>query len=291
MQHAELHIAPQDAGRIYHHDAAVASTMTHGHRHPEWEINLVTRGHAAYLIDGRRVPLAVDSLLWLLPTQGHLLLDRSDDFQMWILVVRPAIVRRLSRDEAFAPWRPWLRGKRPPLQHRTISEDAARWIAEQSARFFPQNPEEETPPDQPPAPLGPRHLEAALTLLVAEAWHAMQNAPDCPAGSHLHPAVQQAALWLADHAHEPAADDLNALARHCHVSRPHLSRIFRQQTGQTLTDFRNRRRAQRFFNLYGRGGRLTLTQAAYAAGFGSYAQAYRVIKAVTGHNPRAAAHI
>ena len=85
---------------------------------------------------------------------------------------------------------------------------------------------------------------------------------------------------------DPAADDFDALAAACHVSRPHLSRLFRDQLGQSLTEYRNRQRADRFARLVGRGGRLNLTQAAFAAGFGSYAQAFRVVKQLTGQSPR-----
>ncbi|MEO1236532.1 MAG: AraC family transcriptional regulator [Planctomycetota bacterium] len=266
------------AGAVYRFRAPVHRPMQRGHRHTEWEFNLVTRGHAVYLVDGQRTRIELDSVLWLLPSQGHLLLERSDDFVMWIVVVRPRVVRRLGRDAAFAAWRPWWPASAapPPPLHRLVGEDAARSLSALCERLHGSEPE-----------TTPEHHAAGLTYLVAEAWTAYSDAVDRPAGSHLHPAVQTAVTWLAEHAHLPEAEDLDALAARCHVSRPHLSRLFRGQVGVTLTDFRNRQRVERFAMLVGRGRGMTLTEAAYAAGFGSYTQAYRVVKQVRGVNPRA----
>ena len=274
---------PEDkGGAVVSYIAAQATPMPYHHRHAEWEFNLITRGRAAYLVDGQRVPIGVDSLLLLLPSQGHILLDRSEDFEMWIWVIRPHLIRTLTQDAAFAPWRDWLGGAPSTAQHRLIGEEATQRLSNLCARLA-------TPANRIDAQshMSPTHESAGLTFLTAEAWSAFLAAPDRPSGSHLHPAVQHAVNWLAAYAHTPQADDLDALAAHCHVSRPHLSRLFKDQTGQTMTDFRNRQRVDRFVARVGRGRRINLTQAAYAAGFGSYAQAYRVVKSLTGLNPRA----
>ncbi|MGH7992300.1 MAG: helix-turn-helix domain-containing protein, partial [Limisphaerales bacterium] len=57
------------------------------------------------------------------------------------------------------------------------------------------------------------------------------------------------------------------------------------QTGVALADFRNRQRIERFLQLYGTGQRLTMLNAALAAGFGSYPQFHRVFKRVLGCSP------
>jgi transcriptional regulator GlxA family with amidase domain len=49
--------------------------------------------------------------------------------------------------------------------------------------------------------------------------------------------------------------------------------------------YRNQSRIERFFELYGEGNRRNLTQSAYAAGFGSYAQFHRVFKEALGYSP------
>ncbi|MEM8784101.1 MAG: AraC family transcriptional regulator, partial [Planctomycetota bacterium] len=127
---------------------------------------------------------------------------------------------------------------------------------------------------------------AGLGWLAATAWAAYASASDVPAGTHLHPGVEAAAKWLSEHAHKPDANDLDGLARRVHLSRPHLSRLFAEQTGQSLSGFRRAKRVQRFLALVGRGGRRNLTEAAYAAGFASYSQCFRAVREVTGKSPR-----
>ncbi len=69
------------------------------------------------------------------------------------------------------------------------------------------------------------------------------------------------------------------------LSPSHLSRLFKAQTGVSITRFRNQRRLERFRALYGDGRRTTALAAALDAGFGSYAQFYRVVRAETARSP------
>ncbi|MEM7624260.1 MAG: AraC family transcriptional regulator [Planctomycetota bacterium] len=272
-----MNVPPDYSGGVYRHVAECFTPMQRSHHHHAWEINLVTHGRAAYIVDGRRLPIERDGLLWLLPQHRHILLDRSDDFRMWIVVIGQPVIRRLADDPPAQVWNRWLDtdgAVAPP--YRLVGEAATHQL---SALFKTLVGET----------LPPAHHAAGLAFAAAQSWAAYLDAPDRPAGSHLHPAVRAAVDWLAEHAHTPlpeGADDLDALAQRCHISRPHLSRLFKQQTGQTLTDFRNRQRANRFTALLGRGGQMNATEAAYAAGFGSYAQAYRVVKQLTGKSPR-----
>ena len=279
-------LAPGRVGYAVLHDAARDPAMRRGHAHREWELNLVTRGWAEYLIDGRRVRLETDTVAWLLPSQPHLLLERSRDLLMWVVVFRPAVARRLCRDAAFAAWRGWLDGKKPGGPgHRVVSEASAADLSGLCQKVAALGrPVNSSSAEHPAGGKEAAAEGAGLAWLAAEAWAAFTDADDAPTGSHLHPAVERAARLLHD---DPSRDDLDALASVCHISRPHLSRLFREQLGQSLTDYRNRQRADRFAQLVGRGGRMTLTQAAFAAGFGSYPQAFRVVKRLTGQSPRA----
>jgi hypothetical protein len=71
------------------------------------------------------------------------------------------------------------------------------------------------------------------------------------------------------------------------VSPSHLSRLFKAQTGVSISRFRNQQRLQRFQLLYGHGRRTTALAAAVEAGFGSYAQLHRVFRELTGRSPSA----
>jgi AraC-like DNA-binding protein len=98
----------------------------------------------------------------------------------------------------------------------------------------------------------------------------------------VHPAVERAARLIRN---EDTTLNLDELARRSGLSAPRLSRLFKQQTGVALVDFRNRQRVERFLQLYGTGQRLTMLDAALDAGFGSYPQFHRVFKRVIGCSP------
>ena len=78
-----------------------------------------------------------------------------------------------------------------------------------------------------------------------------------------------------------------SLARAASLSPSHLSRLFKAQTGVSISRFRNQQRLQRFQLLYGHGRRTTALAAALEAGFGSYAQLHRVFRQLTGRSPSA----
>jgi AraC-like DNA-binding protein len=123
-----------------------------------------------------------------------------------------------------------------------------------------------------------------LSYLLLRAWHDFLDSDDIVGGVDVHPAVDRAARLL--HA-DPDVGSLAELARTVGLSPSHLSRLFTNQVGLSISRFRNQQRLQRFVRLYGNGRRATALAAAHQAGFGSYAQFYRVVRQETGHNPSA----
>ena len=246
-----------------------------GHRHPEWEFNLLMGGRATYLVGDRRVELRRGTGVWLLPTQPHLLLESSERARMWIAVIDTALIAEIADTPGFGAWAAWLAGHGPdgPLVRGYTEPDAA--LLDGLCRRLAESP--------PPPPARRRPL---LATLFAEAWLAHGRGTPHPVGPHLHPGVAAAAAWLAEHAASAEADSITALAERVHVSRSHLSRLFHAQIGCTLIDFRNRLRVQRFIEL-GRAGH-PLAEAADAAGFRDYTQAYRQTRTHLGRSPRAA---
>jgi methylphosphotriester-DNA--protein-cysteine methyltransferase len=81
-------------------------------------------------------------------------------------------------------------------------------------------------------------------------------------------------------------DDLESLARAVGVSPSYLSRTFRKEIGVPLSRYRNSIRLGRFWKAYRRPQHTTLLDAVMAAGFGSYAQFYRVYTQAYGQGPR-----
>ena len=237
------------------------------HRHEELELNLVCHGTARYLLDGARHHLSPGTAIWLFPAENHVLLDRSADFEMWILVFRPRLLRRVCVDAASrplaklcAPGQPCR--QLPALPARRL-DTLFRELAESQAHVALFN--------------------AGLGYALLAAW-AASAAPGTwtLAGTDVHPAVEKAAHQLR---HATAPLPATELARRCGLSHSRLGVLFKQQTGVSLRDFRNRHRVERFLQLYGMGQRLTMLAAALEAGFGSYPQFHRVFKTVMGCSP------
>jgi methylphosphotriester-DNA--protein-cysteine methyltransferase len=79
---------------------------------------------------------------------------------------------------------------------------------------------------------------------------------------------------------------IGELAKACGSSKAYLSRMFSRQLGVPMSRYRNSLRLSRFFDQYQQADQKTITEAVYAAGFGSYAQFYKVFSQAYGHGPR-----
>jgi len=251
-------------GDVWLHDTPFH--FRHKHRHEELEVNLVISGTARYLMDDRTYPLAPGSMIWLFPGQNHLLLGKSRDFRMWILVFRPQLLRRVCRDPARrvllarAPSGSFCQ-QLPPARTRALERDFATLAPrrDDSVRF-----------------------NAGLACALLDAWAAFQGSDRAVVGEDMHPAVKRAAQLLRQ---SPENADLSALARQAGLSRTRLSELFRRQTGVALVDFRNRVRLDRFAELQATAPGQTLLASALEAGFGSYQQFYRIHRRHHGRGP------
>ena len=242
-----------------------ARPMSWPHTHEELELNLVLRGTAAYLLGDRRYDLRRDSLVWLFPEQEHFFLDVSPDYQAWLLVFRPQLLCHACRGTGSTI----LRDLDPPGQFcKSLTPDLTRDLAELFARVA-----SEAEADS---------FNAGLAYALLRAWSAYQTAPDAPPGVAVHPAVERAVRLLQD---EADAENVAALARRVGLSPSHLSRLFGQQIGLSLTDYRNGQRLERFLRALRPGVRVNLSRAALDAGFGSYAQFHTVFTRRMGCSP------
>ena len=253
----DLGLRPGAHGRVDRHAATDGAPQ--GHRHAELELNLVVRGTASYLLGERRYEMTPGTLTWLFPGQDHVLVDESADHELWWAVFRPGLVTI-----------PELRERDP------VGRFSRRLEPGRAARLEPLLRELSDADDA--------LLNAGLAYLLVLAWQAFLDSEDVVTGVDVHPAVEAVARRL----HADPGGDLGTLAREAGLSPAHLSRLFKAQTGVTITRFRNQRRLDRFVRLYGRGHRTTALAAALEAGFGSYAQFYRVFRAETGRPPSAA---
>ena len=235
------------------------------HHHAELEFNLVTQGTGLYLLANRKYQIHRGDLLWLFPAQEHVLIEQSPDFEMWIGVTKPATVRRIATDTNAKV----LRQANPAGEYcRRLSQPS---LARLETLFAEIAATCELP----------GLFNAGLNYALLTAWQSFKHAADVPVHD-VHPAVEKAARHIRD---KNNTLGLTELARHAGLSAARLSRLFKQQTGIALMDFRNRQRVEKFLALYGTGQRTTMLEAALAAGFGSYPQFHRVFKRVMGNSP------
>ena len=133
-------------------------------------------------------------------------------------------------------------------------------------------------------------MNGGLAYLLLFAWRAFLDSQDLVAGVGVHPASRPSpASWSRPRGGRPRRARPDGRAEPIPSSR-----IFKAQTGVSITRFRNQRRLERFLALYGDGRRITALAASLEAGFGSYAQFHRVLRAETGQTPttlRAAAQL
>jgi AraC-like DNA-binding protein len=269
---ARWHIPPEIDG------LALRGGFAHGpgrsgfenrHDHAELELHLVTRGRGAFLLGDSRLDAARGTLLWVPPRCEHTVLDPSLDFERWMLLLRPRLARRVLPPEAVRRLLAVDLGSRPSLArtlapHQTVALTAQFADAQRAGRQHH------------------RLHNATMAYLLARAFAAFAASDDPPAWSVLHPAVAEAVRLLRAPSEPPSRA---ALARRCGLSEWHLSKLFHQQIGVSLVEFRNRCRLERFLELYGDGTNAKMTSAALDAGFGSYAQFHRVFRARLGHAP------
>jgi AraC-like DNA-binding protein len=252
-------------GRVVRH--AAGDHRPRPHRHAELEVNLVVRGTASYLLGERRYELTPGTLTWLFPGQDHVLVDESRDHELWWAVFRPSLIARTATTPQMEA-----------LHEENPAGELSRRLDPQRARRLEALLRELRAAEEIDHAL----LNAGLSYLLGLAWRAFVDSDDVIEGVDVHPAVETVARMLRA---DPTAGDLTALARAAGVSPSHLSRLFKAQTGTSITRFRNQQRVRRFMLLYRDGRDTTALAAALEAGFGSYAQFYRVFRAHTGDPP------
>jgi AraC-like DNA-binding protein len=238
--------------------------MAGPHTHEELEVNLVLRGSAAYVLNDRRYDLRQNVLVWLFPGQEHLFLNFTPDYRAWILVFKNRLLTQSCRTPSCAP----LLESNPEgqfLKHLAPSQslllDALFTQVAQSRQTDLFN--------------------AGLHYALMSAWETFRASDDAPTGVRIHPSVELAIRLLQE---ETEPQTVEHLAHHVGISPSHLSRLFGQQMGLSLTDFRNDLRLERFLRLYAQK-HITLEEAALETGFGSYAQFYAVFKKKMGCGP------
>ena len=291
----DLRIPGDCDGLLYLAESARNPPVLPPHRHAELEFNVVARGEITYIVDGRRMTFTQRSLLWMFPAQEHQLVDRSADARYYVAVFKPGMIRGACRGPDARPLR--RRGQSgDPVLHCDLEPADLDLMCRLMDELMAGGPDPATlnreagfgvASDFTYRHADPDWLNAGLRHLLLLSWRHQRGRHGSRREVELHPAVARAVELLR---RTDAPDDFGELARRCGVSPSYLSRIFLRQVGVSLTRYRNSVRLARFWQVRREGRSRTLLESAYAAGFGSYAQFFRVFTETYGTGPRESMH-
>jgi AraC-like DNA-binding protein len=235
------------------------------HRHDELEMNLVLRGRATCLVGNRLYRIERGSLLWLFPEQEHNVLDKSEDYTVWIAYWRPSAIKRACTDD--------------PSMSTCLTGDPSGWLCRRLNE--PQIKRLDLPLRHAAQSDHIALSRNALTYVLALAWNLSSDGSAVLPMTSLHPSVERAARLICD----PEQRSLSQLGKACGLSPARLSSLFSKQMGIPLAAYRSQQRIDRF--LAEHDPRSTnLTASALNAGFGSYSQFHRVFTAYMKMSPQ-----
>lgn len=284
----DLKLRPEYDGMLFLAESARNPPVLKSHRHAELEINVVVRGSVTYVVRGRRFTFPARSLLWLFPEQEHRLVDRTDDARYYVAVFKPGMISAACRTRRYAG----LMKKNSRDVLRTLLEPAAFDLVKRTMDDLMHGALDADLLNRE-AGFGvgsaftfqhgdPDALNAGLRHLLLLCWRCQMEGAGFAGEVPLHPCVLRALELLGDGAWDGS---LAQLSRHCGVSVAHLSRVFARQLGLPLNRYRNSVRLGRFLQIRAGRVRKTLIESALEAGFGSYAQFYRVFRQTYGEGP------
>jgi AraC-like DNA-binding protein len=288
---ADLKLRNKYAGFIYLAESARNLPSLQSHHHRELELNLVVQGTITYIVNGNRLTFSPRTLLWLFPGLEHQLIARSENARFYVVVFKPSLVNKschISKYEGL---------KRSPSDQSKLASTVLdpksfdliskmmESLMEGSLDSDLLNRENGFGPasDFRFEHHDPDALNAGLHHLLLLCWRYQIEGKTSGESVALHFAVRRAIKILSEN---DTAQNLDELSRTCGASKAYLSRIFHRQVGVPLTQYRNSLRLNRFFEAYRVTDSSTLAEAVYAAGFGSYAQFYKVFTKAYGRGPR-----
>ncbi len=258
----------------------------------ELELNLVVRGSITYVVGGLRFTFPARTLLWLFPEQEHQLVDRSNDAQYYVVVFRPSLIARSCRTAMYEGLK---QGSQPSdrVLNTFIEPDSFDLIRKTMDSLMRGAMDADLLNREAGFGVGPgftfEHgdpdgLNAGLHHLLLLCWRSQRTGKVLGDAIELHPAVRRALRRLSENDFNQG---LAHLAKACGASEAYLSRTFKRQVGVSLSRYRNSLRLARFWEQYRMPEQKTMAEAVYAAGFGSYAQFYKVFFEAYGRGPRA----
>jgi len=219
------------------------------HFHEEPEINVVVAGRGVMGIGERTRQMSAGDVLFFQPGQDHVLLEASDDLDLFVMALRPELAEKADVASIGARVRSHA-AFRVPVAYVSTLREKLMGVGGVNDHIS--------------------HEERVTDLFL--------KLRSMPVPGHV---LTKRALRsiIAD----PGLS-LSTLARRFRTTTSSVSRHFHQDLGLTLTEHRSRMRLIRFVDMVDQG--MDLTDAALAADFGSYAQFHRAFRRAFGCAPR-----
>lgn len=271
--------------------------MRNPHRHKELELNIVIRGCAEYVLSDQKYLLTPGSLVWLFPGQEHMLSKTDANFEMYVIVFKEELFKNkdLPKD------------KYDILSQANPTGDFCRKISMSSIRRLKRVCESLCELNEQPEIIAPAYfysgqafgfeqnskymhadpviLNAGLSYLMTISWHLFITEGAEDKKEVLNPLVEKAIHMMKNY---PEKDyGLMSLSIECGISSSRLSRLFNEQIGLSIVDYKNRLKLEQLISYINQHPEYNISEACYTVGFGSYSQFYKTFKNSYGISPKA----
>lgn len=242
------------------------------HSHPYYEFILVQRGVCEYQAFGERFFLHPDEMLFISPGTVHTMIcqEGTESYERLILQTNADFMGAVLEENA-------LDRRRPPL-YILRAEDVCRWgLRELVERINATASVTDTA-------LRERLYRCQIGELVLTVEHLAGGAkPEPPSATSATSAlIRNVTAYILESFRDPELN-VSKLARQFYVSREHLSRTFRDHTGESISHYITDLRMQEF--RYGLVMGRSVLDACLASGFSDYSSFVKTFRKLYGITP------
>ncbi|UBZ05592.1 AraC family transcriptional regulator [Salegentibacter mishustinae] len=292
----ELIINDNHQGFLFLYDARRHRVgMRNPHRHKELEMNIVIKGSAEYILADQQYKLTPGNLVWLFPGHEHQLTKTDPNFEMYVVCFKEDL---FQNNEFLQEKYRMLSQKNPSGSFcKRISIAATERLIKTCQYLCELQTEEVKSPayyyagqafgfknNSPCLYSDPLLLNAGLSYLMTVGWHLFLTEGVEENNQIRHPIIDRA-LRLIDEF--PEKDfGLQTLAGECGLSCSRFSRLFNEEMGLSIVDYKNNRRMVQFLQCIEKNPSYSISEACYEVGFGSYSQFYKTFKQTYGVSPK-----
>lgn len=251
-QYANLHV------RSTHNYRKLNESNVTLHYHPTPEVYVFLTGICRVQLNNCIHLLSRGTMIWLAPGQAHIIRDQSFDCTFVVCSLMPQFFKKFEMQEVF------------PSETKIfkISEEEVVYLEHFFTTFPPRNHLVRIAAVH----YGTDHLLRLLKHNVLTETHILS------------PGIEKSLDFLMQTKKKPSLVKLSQLAG---MSSTCFQQKFKQQMNMTFSQYWNRLQIRRFLAIYDAKKYCDISEVVYQAGFGSYAQFYRVFTKITGYTPRA----